>query len=69
MTALAEEIEGLWPRGANPALQVPVRIEADEEGKVAALWTQPQIISLYGGMVAPRPPRPRRRSSAFPATM
>ncbi|RAZ95117.1 glutamate synthase, partial [Klebsiella oxytoca] len=45
MTAQAEEVEGAIAEGAEVlTLQAPLRIEADENGHVAALWTQPQII-------------------------
>lgn len=45
MTALLEEIEGAEAEGCElVTLQAPARVEADENGKVAALWTQPQLI-------------------------
>ena len=56
MTALSEEIEEAMAEGCQILpLQAPARIEADEEGKVAALWTQPQIISRYGRDGRPTP--------------
>lgn len=56
MTALSEEIEEAMAEGCQILpLQAPARIEADEEGKVAALWTQPQIISRYGRGCRPAP--------------
>ena len=56
MTALSEEIEEAMAEGCQILpLQAPARIEADEEGKVAALWTQPQIISRYGRDGRPAP--------------
>ena len=56
MTALAEEIEEAMAEGCQILpLQAPARIEADEEGKVAALWTRPQIIGPYGDDGRPRP--------------
>ena len=61
MTALAEEIEEAMAEGCQILpLQAPVRIEADEEGKVAALWTQPQIIGLYGRDGRPAPAKAQR---------
>ena len=57
MTALHEEIEGAMAEGCEIlTLQAPLRIEGDEEGRVAALWTRPQII---GGPDAGGRPRPR----------
>ena len=45
MTALPEEVEGAIAEGAELySLEAPLRIEADENGNVAALWVQPQII-------------------------
>ncbi len=45
MTALLEEIEGAEAEGCElVTLQAPARVEADEDGKVVALWTQPQLI-------------------------
>ncbi|MFQ9053070.1 MAG: NAD(P)-binding protein [Oscillospiraceae bacterium] len=38
-----------WPRAPRCCLcRLPARIEADEDGAVTALWTQPQIIGRYG---------------------
>ncbi len=46
MTALHEEIEGAMAEGVEMmCLQAPVRIEKDEDGKVAGLVCQPQYIS------------------------
>ena len=45
MTALKEEVEGAAADGCEILeLHAPLRIEKDEEGKVAALWVQPQIV-------------------------
>ena len=45
MTALPEEVEGAVAEGAELlTLQAPVRIESGPDGRVIALWTQPQII-------------------------
>lgn len=49
MTALEEEIAQVQAEGGEIlTLQAPERIEPDQEGKVAALWVQPQIISDIG---------------------
>lgn len=49
MTALPEEVDGALEEGCElMELAAPVRIEADEEGKVAALWVKPQIIGRIG---------------------
>ena len=56
MTALAEEIEEAMAEGCQILpLQAPARIEAGPDGKVAALWTRPQLISSYGKDGRPRP--------------
>ena len=45
MTALAEEVDGAVADGCEIVeLNAPVRIEKTEDGKVAALWTQPQTV-------------------------
>ena len=44
MTALPDEVEGAVAEGVELlTLMAPVRIEADEDGRAAALWVQPQI--------------------------
>ena len=56
MTAQQEEVEGAIAEGAEVlTLQAPLRIEADENGHVAALWTQPQIIGEMDKAGRPRP--------------
>lgn len=56
MTALAEEIEEAMAEGCQILpLQAPARIEKDADGKVAALWTVPQIIGPYGKDGRPKP--------------
>jgi NADPH-dependent glutamate synthase beta subunit-like oxidoreductase len=56
MTALSEEIEEAMAEGCQILpLQAPSRIETDEEGKVVALWTQPQMVGAYGKDGRPRP--------------
>ena len=56
MTALPEEVEGAEAEGAELlTLQAPVRIEADEEGRAVALWTQPQIIGPFDSAGRPAP--------------
>ena len=58
MTALPEEAEGAIAEGCELAtLMAPVRIEADEEDNVTALWAQPQIV---GPMDSSGRPRPRK---------
>jgi len=51
MTALKEEIEGAIAEGAEMLdLHSPLRIEADEQGKLVGLWTAPmQIGAIHGG--------------------
>lgn len=45
MTALPEEVEGAIADGCDVVeLHAPLRIEKDENGKVSALWVQPQIV-------------------------
>lgn len=56
MTALAEEVEGAIAEGCEMlTLQAPVRVEADEEGNVKALWVQPQMIGQVDRAGRPRP--------------
>ena len=56
MTAQAEEVEGAIAEGAEIlTLQAPLRIEADDQGRAAALWTQPQIIGEVDRQGRPRP--------------
>ena len=56
MTAQAEEVEGAIAEGAEILTwQAPLRIEADDQGRAAALWTQPQIIGEMDRQGRPRP--------------
>lgn len=56
MTALPEEIEGTIAEGVELlTLQAPIRVEADENGCVKALWVQPQMISLHDSAGRPSP--------------
>ena len=56
MTALAEEVEGAMAEGAELlTMMAPVRVEADENGDVAALWVQPQRIGAIDSAGRPRP--------------
>lgn len=67
MTALDEEIESAIAEGVEMiALESPVRIEADEQGRVRALITQPQMIGpVRGGRPAPlNASKPERRIEA-----
>ena len=57
MTAQMEEIEGAVAEGAELlTLNAPSHIEADEQGRVTALWTKPQIM---GNMDSAGRPSPR----------
>ncbi len=68
MTAQAEEVEGATAEGAELiTLQAPVRIEKNEDGTVAALITQPQIIGKEDRSGRPRPEKadlPEKRIEA-----
>lgn len=56
MTALPAEIEGAVAEGVELlTLQAPMRVEADEDGSVKALWVQPQISGTYDNAGRPRP--------------
>ena len=67
MTALPEEIEEAMAEGCQILpLQAPARIEADEEGKVAALWTRPQVIGPYGKDGRPKPNNADAREFRIP---
>lgn len=56
MTALSEEIEEAMREDCQILpLQAPARIEKDQDGKVIALWTRPQIIGPYGRDGRPKP--------------
>ena len=57
MTALPEEVEGAIADGCEILqMEAPVRIEKDENGKVAALWVKPQIAgAIKWGRPAPMP--------------
>jgi NADPH-dependent glutamate synthase beta subunit-like oxidoreductase len=56
MTAQREEVEGAIAEGAEIlTLQAPLRIESDENGHAAALWTRPQIIGEIDKAGRPRP--------------
>ena len=55
MTASPVEVRGAIEEGVELyTLQAPLRVEADEEGNVAALWTQPQISGTYDRNGRPR---------------
>lgn len=56
MTALPDEVEGAIGEGCEVlGLQVPVRVETDETGAVAALWVKPQLIGRMDAAGRPRP--------------
>ena len=56
MTALPEELIGAEQDGCEIVeLHAPTRVETDENGKVTALWVQPQIVGdIKGGRPSPR---------------
>ena len=67
MTALSEEIEEAMAEGCQILpLQAPARIETDSEGKVAALWTQPQLIGPYGRDGRPKPQNAQTKQFRIP---
>lgn len=57
MTALPEEVDGAIAEGAIMVdLHAPLKIETDEEGKVAALWATPYMPGLIkNGRMNPSP--------------
>lgn len=56
MTALPDEVEGAIAEGAELyGLKAPHHIEADEDGNVAALWVEPQIIGPIDAWGRARP--------------
>src|SRR5699024_12659869 len=68
MTALPEEIEDALAEGCQILpLQAHHRIEADENGRVAALWTRPQIIGGYGRDGRPGPRNAAEKEFRIPA--
>ena len=68
MTAQQEEVEGAIAEGAEIlTLEAPVRIEADEKGNVAALWTQPQIIGEIDAQGRPKPHTAKVPEKRIPA--
>ena len=70
MTAQVEEIEGAVAEGAELlTLQAPVRIEADENGHVTALWTQPQIPGEADAQGRPRPQPAQVPENRIPADL
>lgn len=55
MTASPVEVRGAIEEGVELyTLQAPLRVEADEEGRATALWTQPQISGTYDRNGRPR---------------
>ena len=56
MTASPVEVRGAIEEGVELyTLQAPLRVEADENGDVTALWTQPQISGLFDRNGRPKP--------------
>ena len=67
MTALSEEIEEAMAEGCQILpLQAPLRIEAGEDGRVTALWTQPQLIGPYGRDGRPKPQNAQTKQFRIP---
>lgn len=67
MTALPEEVEAALAEGCQVLpLEAPARIEADENGNVAALWTRPQIIGACGSGGRPAPRDAKEREFRIP---
>ena len=61
MTALAEKIEDAAAEGCEiMPLQAPVAIQPDENGRVAAIVTRPQMIGPVGAATAPASAKQRR---------
>ena len=55
MTASPVEVRGAIEEGVELyTLQAPLRVEPDGKGRVAALWTQPQISGTYDRNGRPR---------------
>lgn len=70
MTALPEEVEGAVGEGCEVlSLQAPSRIEADENGDVAALWLKPQIIGKIDASGRPRPVNADVDEKRFPCDL
>ncbi|MGN0708545.1 MAG: NAD(P)-binding protein [Faecalibacterium sp.] len=70
MTAQAEEVEGAVAEGAELlTLCAPLRIEADENSHVAALWVQPQIIGEVDRAGRPRPNNAAVEPQRIPADL
>lgn len=56
MTALPQEVEGAIAEGCELlTLSAPVRLEADGQGDVQAVWVQPQIIGQMDAKGRPKP--------------
>ncbi|MDD3367935.1 MAG: NAD(P)-binding protein [Lachnospiraceae bacterium] len=56
MTALPIEVEGAVAEGAELySLKAPLKIEADDAGKVCAIWVEPQIIGKIDAWGRARP--------------
>ena len=68
MTALADEVEGAIAEGAEMVtLEAPARVEADSEGNVTALITQPQLISTVDNGGRPKPVNAHEPERCIPA--
>ena len=70
MTAQAIEVEGAIAESAEVLpLHAPLRVEADAEGRVVALWVQPQIIGEMDSYGRPRPNTASTEPIRIPADM
>ena len=68
MTASPVEVRGAIEEGVELfTLQAPLRVEADEEGKAVALWTQPQISGLYDRNGRPKSNKADKEPIRIPA--
>lgn len=67
MTALAEEIDGAVAEGCNlMELKAPSRIENNKDGRVKALWVQPQIAGESDSSGRPRPVAAQAEEECIP---
>lgn len=70
MTALPEEVEGALAEGAELySLNAPVKIEADSNGRVAAIWIEPQIIGPIDAWGRARPIKANRDLERIPCDL
>ena len=68
MTASPVEVRGAVEEGVELyTLQAPLRVEADENGRAAALWAQPQISGLYDRNGRPKSNKANKEPVRIPA--